>query len=113
LNRFYATPIAGTDYGALGGNHTDPNATIVGSEIGPGLAGSPTQDQFIIPSFESLFFQAEATLRGWLPGGDAAAQSLYETAVSESFVWLGVPNASIWLMILPNSGSLLRVSKIS
>jgi len=94
LTRFYASPIAGTDYGALGGNAASPGTTIVGSEIGPGLAGSSLQDQFILPSFESLFFQAEATERGWLPGGDAAAQALYESAVTESFIWLGVPSAS-------------------
>lgn len=94
LTRFYASPITATDYGALGGNKIPNGATIVGSEIGPGLAGSSLQDQFILPSFESLFFQAEATLRGWLPGGDAAAKSLYESAVTESFVWLGVPSAS-------------------
>jgi len=88
LTRFFAATIAGTDYGALGGNHTDPNATIVGSEIGPGLAGSPEQDQFLIPSFESLFFQAEATVRGWLPGGDAGAQALFESAMKQSFRWL-------------------------
>lgn len=94
LTRFYAAPIAGTDYGSVGGNKIPNGATIVGSEIGPGLAGSSDQDQFILPSFESLFFQAEATLRGWLPGGDAAAKVLYESAVTESFIWLGVENAT-------------------
>jgi len=34
--------------------------------------------------------QAEAVARGWLPGN---AQTVYESAVRESFVWLGVPNA--------------------
>lgn len=90
LARFFATPVAGTDYGALGGNKTPNGATIVGTEIGPGLAGSSEQDQFLIPSFESLFFQAEATARGWLTGGDAAAKSLFDDAVKESFRWLGV-----------------------
>jgi len=91
--RFFAgktlADIKGTDYGSLGGNKTPGGATIVGTEIGPGLAGSPTQDQFILPSFESLFFQAEATARGWLPGGDAATKTLFESAIKESFRWLG------------------------
>lgn len=94
LTRFYATPIAGTDYGSVGGNKIPGGATIVGSEIGPGLAGSSEQDQWILPAFESLFLQAEATVRGWLPGGDAAAQALYESAVTQSFTWLGVPSAA-------------------
>jgi curved DNA-binding protein CbpA len=93
LSRFFASPIAATDYGVLGGNLSG-GPTIVGSGMGPGLAVSSTADQFILPSFESLFFQAEATLRGWLPGGDAAAQTLYQSAVQESFNWLGVPSAN-------------------
>jgi len=39
---------------------------------------------------ESMFMQAEATQRGWLTG---SAQTAYEDAVKESFVWLGVTNA--------------------
>lgn len=94
LARYFATPVAGTDYGALGGNKTPGGATIVGTEIGPGLAGSSEQDQFLMPAFESLFFQAEATARGWLSGGDAAAKTLFEDAIKQSFAWLGVTDAS-------------------
>ncbi|HEY6913573.1 MAG TPA: SusD/RagB family nutrient-binding outer membrane lipoprotein [Paludibacter sp.] len=93
LTRLYSNAsgkIDGTDYGALGGNKIPNGATITGTEIGPGLAGSSEQDQFIMPSFESLFFQAEATARGWLPGGDAAAKALFESGIKQSFRWLGV-----------------------
>jgi len=93
LVRFFASPITGTDYGALGGDHTGAK-TITGTEIGPGLCASATQDQFILPSFESLFFQAEAAARGWIPGGDATTKALYESAVTQSFTWLAVPSAS-------------------
>jgi hypothetical protein len=90
-SKFYLGTVAGTDYGALGGNATDPNKTIVGSEI---YAGTATQDQFILPAYESLFFQAEAIARGWITGGDAAAQAKFESAITESFTYLGVASAA-------------------
>ena len=43
-----------------------------------------------MPSFESMFLYAEAVARGWIAGDAKAA---YESAVTESFVWLGVPDA--------------------
>ena len=43
-----------------------------------------------MPSFESMFLEAEAIARGWMPGN---AQQAYQNAVRESFTWLGVPNA--------------------
>ncbi len=58
---------------------------------GPGLAVSASQAQWILTSMESLFLQAEAVARGWLPGN---AQTAYEDAVRESFVYLGVPSAT-------------------
>jgi hypothetical protein len=72
------------------------------SYFGPGLIGDSsasgdpaagpgaTQNQWIMPSFESMFFWAEAVARGWAPGN---AQTAYMAAVTESFVWLGVPDA--------------------
>jgi hypothetical protein len=81
-------PITGTTYGLAQGN-PDGNHS---STMGPGLAGSATQSQWIFPSFESLFLKAEAVARGWLPGD---AQTAYEDAVTESFVWLGVPDAQV------------------
>lgn len=91
ISKFYLGTIAGTDYGALGGNAANSNNTIVGSEIYPGTA---TQDQFILPAYESLFFQAEAIARTWLPGGDAAAKTMFEDAITESFVYLGLTSAN-------------------
>jgi hypothetical protein len=63
------------------------------SRIGPGLAGSATQDAWIFPAFESMFLEAEAIARGWMPGD---VQTAYEEAVTESFVWLGVEDATDW-----------------
>ncbi|WP_207514890.1 SusD/RagB family nutrient-binding outer membrane lipoprotein [Longitalea luteola] len=91
IERFYnppaaGGPITGTTYGLAAGN-PDGNHS---STMGPGIAGSATQNQWIFPSFESMFLKAEAIVRGWLPGN---AQTAYEAAVVESFVWLGVENA--------------------
>lgn len=77
----------GNVYGDEPGNL---NSGVNSSYFGAGLVASASQDQWIIPSFESLFLQAEAVARGWLPGD---AKTAYENAVKESFVWLGVPDA--------------------
>ena len=61
------------------------------SYFGPGLNAGAEQDQWLMPSFESLFFKAEAIARGWMPGD---AQSALNEAITESFVWLGVENAT-------------------
>jgi hypothetical protein len=92
LERFFNPPsagggITGTVYGLAEGNPDGAHS----STMGPGLAGSATQSQWIFPSFESLFLKAEAIARGWLPGN---AQTAYEQAVTESFVWLGVEDAN-------------------
>ena len=91
LSRFFKTPasggaITGVVYGLATGNPFGAQS----SAMGPGLAGSASQDQWIFPSFLSMFLEAEAIARGWMPGD---AKTAYENAVRESFVWLGVPNA--------------------
>jgi hypothetical protein len=70
--------------------NTAPNAANSSGVGGPGLAKSPTQAQWLLTSVESLFLQAEAIQRGWLPGDARAA---YEKAVRESFIFLGIANA--------------------
>jgi len=63
------------------------------SKVGPGLLDDSSQDQQIMLLSESLLLQAEATVKGYLPGGDAAAEALYNEAIEESFIYLGVPDA--------------------
>lgn len=63
------------------------NESIV---IGTGLVPSPSSPAWLFTSVESLFLQAEAVQRGWISG---SAQSFYESAVKESFNFLGVANA--------------------
>lgn len=92
VERFYNPPAAGgnftgTVYGLASGNPDGAHS----STIGPGVANSATQNQWIFPAFESLFLEAEAKARGWLSGD---AQTTYESAVTESFVFLNVPDAS-------------------
>jgi hypothetical protein len=70
--------------------NTSPNAANSSGVGGPGLAKSPSQPQWVLTSVESLFLQAEAIQRGWLQGN---AQTAYRNAVTESFIFLGVPNA--------------------
>ncbi|HVG14512.1 MAG TPA: SusD/RagB family nutrient-binding outer membrane lipoprotein, partial [Chitinophagaceae bacterium] len=67
-----------------------PAATNSSGVGGKGLARSADQAQWLFTSVESLFLQAEAIQRGWLPG---VAKTAYENAVRESFIWLGVTNA--------------------
>lgn len=82
-----ANPFVGTVYGS------DPDVVFNGdrtSNIGLGLVRSFDQDQWIVTSVESLFLEAEAIARGWLAGN---ALTAYDAAVTESFIWLGVPKA--------------------
>ena len=60
------------------------------SKVGPGLLKSADQDQPIMLLSESLLLQAEAVVRGYIAGTDADAQALYEEAIEESFIYLGV-----------------------
>lgn len=50
-----------------------------------------TKPMWVMTSVEAMFLVAEATARGWLTGD---AQSAYNAAVTESFVYLAVPNAT-------------------
>lgn len=75
----------GGDYGSPA-NPTGAQA----SYFGPGLNVSAGQDQWIYPSYESMFLKAEAIARGWMEGD---AQAELNAAITESFVWLGVPDA--------------------
>lgn len=52
-----------------------------------GLVKGFDQAAWILTSVESMFLQAEAIQRGWLPGDKEAA---YKAAVKESFRWLNV-----------------------
>lgn len=65
---------------------TSPKSAAL-SGVGPGVLKGPAQNAIIMQSAESLLLQAEAAQRGFLPGN---AQALYESAIEQSFIQLGV-----------------------
>lgn len=73
---------------AFGSQNTGEQNNII-SGLGKGVLQSPEQPAFFFPAFESLFLQAEAAERGYISADPAA---LFQSAVSESFRLLGVPN---------------------
>jgi len=91
IERFFTTVggfFVGCDYGLVTGNPFQAQA----SYFGPGVARSADQDQWLIPSFESMFFKAEAIARGWITD-QGTAEDAFDAAITESFVWLGVDDA--------------------
>jgi hypothetical protein len=56
------------------------------SKIGPGLLQGYNQSAPILTDFESLFLQAEAALKGFIPGNPKA---FYESAVTQSVIYMG------------------------
>ncbi|CAA0153447.1 SusD/RagB family nutrient-binding outer membrane lipoprotein [Tenacibaculum maritimum] len=65
------------------------------SHVGPGLLIDSKQDQPLMLYAEALLLQAEAMVRGYISGGDAAAKAKYEEAITSSFEFLKVPDATI------------------
>lgn len=92
---FYSKASNPTDgqeyYGFVYGNPAlGQKAASSSSDVaGPGIAKGPDMAQWFLPSFESMFLQAEAMQRGALSGD---AKAMYEAAVRESFAWLEVEN---------------------
>lgn len=64
------------------------------STFGTGVLKAPSQDAILFTAAESYFLQAEAALRGYIPGVDAAA--LYKKGVQASFNYLGAGDASVY-----------------
>lgn len=60
------------------------------SGIGPGIIKTPSSGAPFLTAAESYFWQAEATLFGWLPGGAAGAKTLYQQGITASYEYLGV-----------------------
>jgi hypothetical protein len=100
LGQIYDTTGSGTFVGSVLGSPNNPpgNAT---SSLGPGLLQSAAQNAVIISAAESNFLQAEAIVRGYIPGGTTAAKTAYEAGVQASFTYLGAGDATSYL----NSGN--------
>lgn len=89
LDRIYKKPANGIHLGNWLGNSSNPNG--VTSEIGEGVYKTADAAFPFFLASESLFLQAEAAQRGWL---NENAKSLYEKAITASFTYLEVPNAT-------------------
>ena len=76
----------GTPQGVTVGE--DFNADNV-SNIGPGILKGADQDAIIISAAESHFLQSEATLHGFITGGEAVAKAHYDAGIAASFTALG------------------------
>ncbi len=93
---FYAVSLppnfTGSGPGHFAGNYCGSQGTIAGgsSDVGPGLLKNNSQSAVMMTAAESYFIQAEATVRGWLPGGNAAAQILYQKGITASYEYLNV-----------------------
>ena len=61
------------------------------SEFGPGILKAYSQPAVLMLAAESYFLQAEASVRGYLTGGDAKA--LFQSGVKASFKFLGLSDA--------------------
>ncbi|GGI28950.1 SusD/RagB family nutrient-binding outer membrane lipoprotein [Pedobacter mendelii] len=66
------------------------NYSAVGAGVLPSSASSGfAKPAYLLTASEAFFLQAEAYLKGYLPGGAAAAQTAYQTGIEESFKLLG------------------------
>lgn len=96
LGQIYDTIGSGTFVGSVLGSPNNPPGAGT-SSLGPGLLQSASQNAVIISAAESNFLQAEAIVRGYLPGGTSAAQAAYEAGVQASFTYLGAGSATTYL----------------
>ncbi len=92
-NDYRYTDIYGTVGGTWAGNYDgDPaaasNTNTSGIRTGGGLLVGSTQDEFIIPDFESLFLQAEAVQEGYTEVSTKTAAQLVRTANEQSFIFV-------------------------
>ena len=81
---YSGTNIAGNYFGGY-----VQNAVPLTSKLGFGLLRGYNQNAPLLTDFESLFLQAEAVQRGLIAGGDPVAKALYESAVTQSVIYMG------------------------
>jgi hypothetical protein len=88
----YFTPTLPVVKSLYQADYTGTQQQVAGgvSGIGPGIIKSADAGAPFMTAAESYFWQAEATLYGWLPGGAAAAQTLYQKGITASYEYLGV-----------------------
>jgi hypothetical protein len=85
-NRFYALNGDGVVRGRAFGSQIGSEHNTVISAVGPGILQTQKESSYILPAFESLFFQAEAIQRGYIGAGSlGSVDSAYKLAVEENF----------------------------
>lgn len=99
LNNNPVDPRRGRLFGLVGtavvgvtqGDASQPTGTapLNLSTLGPGVVIRSSQDGYVMLLAESLFLQAEAAQRGFIPGGAAAAQAFFDAGVTASLSHLG------------------------
>jgi hypothetical protein len=99
LNNNPVDPRRGRLFGLVGtavvgvtqGDASQPTGTapLNLSTLGPGVVIRSSQDGYVMLLAESLFLQAEAVQRGFIPGGAAAAQAFFDAGVTASLSHLG------------------------
>ena len=82
---WYAPNSAGNYIGCVVGFNTNPVGSVA-SVFGPGLLQSVSQSAVVFTASESYQLQAEAALKGWLPGN---AQTYFNNGVQAAFNYLG------------------------
>jgi hypothetical protein len=96
----YFLPYSGSSYSGnfLGQENSGTPPAVPGSTSKLGylkgnsgyLIGTHDKSAPLLTDFESLFIQAEAAERGFITGN---AKSLYNSAVKQSFLWMGLTEA--------------------
>jgi len=90
--RWYAPIADGSYVGTVVGSTSNPAGNL-SSKFGPGVLKSVSQPAVIFSAAESYFLQAEAILRGFLPGSDL---TMFNNGVQASFTYLGAGSASTY-----------------
>ncbi len=94
LDKFYTPPSSGVHrgipYGEIAGTNSNNTGDKLSTVDGEGyIPDGAASRAWIFTAAESLFLQAEARERGIITTG-ATAEVLLNTAVDESFIWLGL-----------------------
>jgi hypothetical protein len=80
--------------GKMQGNYFGATSLIAPGDLahlGFGLLASYSMPSPLLTDVESLFLQAEAVQKGYITGN---AQTLYESAITQSFSYLGIPDSA-------------------
>jgi hypothetical protein len=88
----YVTKTASRYKGVTYGDESSAAYSNVTSGIGFGILKALDMPMTIFTAAESYFLQSEAIHRGWLPGGEAAAETAYDNGIRASYALLGVPD---------------------